>query len=74
MLRLLSVHVTSVLFLVRFNNFALTMGFYWSCAYSSPHSYTLLVMCSVAYFNIMLCAVIGWHLWLCVWKGATYLP
>ena len=25
-----SVHVTSVLFLVRFNNFALTMGFYWS--------------------------------------------
>ena len=27
---LLSVHVTSVLFLVRFNNFALTMGFYWS--------------------------------------------
>ena len=27
---LLSVHVTSVLFLVRFNNFALTVGFYWS--------------------------------------------
>jgi len=27
---LLSVHVTSVLFLVRFNYFALTMGFYWS--------------------------------------------
>ena len=26
MLMLLSVHVTSVLFLVRFNNFALTMG------------------------------------------------
>ena len=26
---LLSVHVTSVLFLG--NNFALTMGFYWSC-------------------------------------------
>jgi len=25
---LLSVHMTSVLFLVRFNNFALTMGFY----------------------------------------------
>ena len=30
MLMLLSVHVTSVLFLVQFNNFALTMGFYWS--------------------------------------------
>ena len=25
-----NMHVTSVLFLVRFNNFALTMGFYWS--------------------------------------------
>ena len=33
MLMLLSVHMTIVLFLVRFNNFALTMGFYWS--YSS---------------------------------------
>ena len=30
MLMLLSMHVTSVLFLVWFNNFALTMGFYWS--------------------------------------------
>ena len=30
MLMLLSVHVTSVLFLVRFNNFTLTMGFYRS--------------------------------------------
>ena len=30
MLMLLSMHVTSVLFLVRFNNFALTTGFYWS--------------------------------------------
>ena len=30
MLMLLSVHVTSVLFLVQFNNFAMTMGFYWS--------------------------------------------
>ena len=29
-LMLLSVHVTSVLFLVRLNNFALTTGFYWS--------------------------------------------
>ena len=27
---LLSVHVTSVLFLVWLNNFALTMDFYWS--------------------------------------------
>ena len=27
---LLCVHVTNVLFLVRFNNFTLTMGFYWS--------------------------------------------
>ena len=27
---LLSVHVTSVLFLVQFNNFALTTSFYWS--------------------------------------------
>ena len=25
-----SAHVISVLFLVQFNNFALTMGFYWS--------------------------------------------
>jgi len=32
MLMLLSVHVTSVLFLVRFNNFDRTMGFYWSYA------------------------------------------
>jgi len=30
MLMLLSVHVTSVLFLVQFNNFTLTMGLYWS--------------------------------------------
>ena len=30
MLMLLSVHMTSFLFLVRFNNFTLTMGFYWS--------------------------------------------
>jgi len=30
MLMLLSVHMTSVLFLVQFNNFGLTMGFYWS--------------------------------------------
>ena len=30
MLMLLSVHMTSVLFLVWFNNFTLTMGFYWS--------------------------------------------
>ena len=30
MLMLLSVHVKSVLFLVQFNNFALTMDFYWS--------------------------------------------
>ena len=35
MLMLLSVHVTSVLFSVRFNNFALTMGFYWSYTLSS---------------------------------------
>ena len=26
---LLSMHMTSVLFLVQFNNFALTTGFYW---------------------------------------------
>ena len=30
LLALVSVHVTSVLFLVWFNNFAPTMGFYWS--------------------------------------------
>ena len=30
MLMLLSVHMTSVLFLVRFDKFALTMGLYWS--------------------------------------------
>ena len=28
---LLSAHVTSVQFLVWFNNFTLTTGFYWSC-------------------------------------------
>ena len=30
MFMLLSVHMTNFLFLVRFTNFALTMGFYWS--------------------------------------------
>ena len=30
LLMLLSAHVTSVLFLVQFSNFALTTGFYWS--------------------------------------------
>ena len=30
LLMLLSAHVTSILFLVRFNTFALTTGFYWS--------------------------------------------
>ena len=30
MLMLLSVHVTCVVYLVRFNNFTLTMGFYLS--------------------------------------------
>ena len=30
LLMLLSVHMTSVLFLVLAGNFALTMGFYWS--------------------------------------------
>ena len=34
MLMLLSVHVTSVLFLVRFNNFALTMGV--TCSHFIP--------------------------------------
>ena len=42
MLMLLSVHVSSVLFLVRFNNLALTMGFYWS------YTLLLLVTCSYA--------------------------
>jgi len=41
MLMLLSVHVTSVLFLVWFNNFALTMGFYWS--------YTLFTLVACSY-------------------------
>ena len=36
MVMLLNVHMTSVLFLVQFNNFTLTMGFYWS--------YTLLLL------------------------------
>ena len=36
---LLSTHMTSVLSLVQFNNFALTTGFYWS--------YTLLLKSSV---------------------------
>ena len=40
---LLSVHVTSVLFLVWFNNFTLTMGFYWSYMYT-----LLLAACSYA--------------------------
>ena len=39
---LLSVHVTSILFLVQFNNFALTMDFYWEL-----HALTL-VACSYA--------------------------
>ena len=44
---LLSTHMTSVLFLVRFNNFALTTGFYWSYMQALTqvaHSYALLVL------------------------------
>jgi len=46
MLMLLSVHVTGILFLVQFNNFTLTMGFYWS--------YTLLLqfLCALAYYDV----------------------
>ena len=43
---LLSVHVTSVLFLVWFNNFALVMGFYWSYMFLRTlvaRSYALLI-------------------------------
>ena len=42
MLMLLSVHVTSVLFLVQFNNFTLTVGFYWSLTLVA-RSYALLI-------------------------------
>ena len=41
MFMLLSVHATSILFLVRLNNFTLTTGFYWS--YTVARSYALLV-------------------------------
>ena len=43
---LLSVHITSILFLVQFNNFALTTGFYWSYIHALTQvarSYVLLV-------------------------------
>ena len=39
---LLSMHVTSVLFLVQFDNFALTMGFYWNYNTRSYSSHPLL--------------------------------
>ena len=42
MLMLLSVHMTSILFLIRLNNFTLTMGFYWN--YSSRLFLCALVM------------------------------
>ena len=50
MLMLLNVHVTSVLFLVRLNNFALTMGFYWPELHTLTliaRSYVLLIHCPV---------------------------
>ena len=46
MLMFLSVHVTSVLFLVRFNNFALTMGV--TCSYSSRP-----LLCALALFKVI---------------------
>ena len=57
---MLSVHVTRVLFLIWFNNFALTMGFYWS--YTLFHALTL-----VARSYALLQSIIGgfyqhcWH-------------
>ena len=47
LLMLLSVHVTSVLFLVRFNNFALTIGVMYS--YSSH-----LFLCTLDVYNAIL--------------------
>ena len=46
---LLSAHVISVLFLVQFDNFALTMGFYWS--------YTLLLKSPVLTLYALLLAL-----------------
>ena len=55
MLILLSMDVTSVLFLVQFNNFALTAGFYWS--------YTLLLKLPVLMWssNVYVCAFACMH-------------
>ena len=59
MLMLLSMHVTSVLFLVRFNNFTLTacMGLYWSYTllHSSRRSYALLTWLMSYYVKTTLC-------------------
>ena len=48
---LLSVHVTSVLFLARFDNFAQNTGFYWSymLLLKSP-----VLVCSCMTFNVLL--------------------
>ena len=52
MLMLLSVHVTSVLFLVLAGNFALTMGGV-TCSYSSrPFLYTLVSFKGVAHMHL----------------------
>ena len=49
MLMLLNVHVTSVLFLIWFSDFTLTMGFHWSYMLLLPRSYALLVMLVAIY-------------------------
>ena len=46
---LLNVHVTSVLFLIWFSDFTLTMGFHWSYMLLLPRSYALLVMLVAIY-------------------------
>ena len=47
MLMLLSMHVTSVLLLVWFNNFPLTMGFYWSYTLCSSRPF----LCALAIYS-----------------------
>ena len=69
---LLSLHVTSVLFLVCFNNSTLTMGFYWS--------YTLLLQSSILMRSWYMCMLVcvckcTWICMLvCVWFCACVRP
>ena len=52
---MLSVHVTSVLFLVWFNNFALNMGFYWSYTLLLKSPVLMRSWCiSISLFQVMM--------------------